>query len=359
MNPTLAHPGNSFDLLRLAAALMVVVGHAYPLAGQASPALAGNSIQALGVKIFFVISGFLIMGSWQRDPSVRRFAWRRALRILPGLAGVTVACALGLGLAVTELPWRDYLSNARLWHYFSNLAFYPQYDLPAVFAHNTYPTAVNGSLWSLPAEVAMYVVGPLAWAGGALLLRSARWGVALACLGLALSSILALRVFGMPPVVIYGTALSSFLDVAPYFLLGALYTAPVLQRRLNPWVAIVALVLLAAMAPHFVASEVLLYLVLPYGALSLGLHASVAGQWLAERGDISYGVYLYGFPVQQLVSHWMAPERHTPWTNTTLALPLILLLAVASWRLIERPCLQFKPSRSAESKAAWTGVRSI
>lgn len=344
------HRGNSFDLLRLAAALLVVVGHAYPLSGQPSPALAGNSIQALGVKIFFVISGYLIMGSWQRDPSVWRFAWRRALRIVPGLAGVTAACALGLGLVATELPWRDYLANARVWSYFSNLAFYPQYDLPAVFARNVYPTAVNGSLWSLPVEMAMYLVGPLVWCAGGLLLRSARGGLALACLGLALASIMALRVHGMPHIVIYGTGLASFLDVAPYFLLGAVYNAPALQRYLNPWAAVGAVLLLAAMAPHAIASEVLLYLVLPYAALSLGLRPSGAGQWLANRGDISYGVYLYGFPVQQLVSHWMAPERHTPWTNTTLALPMILLLAIASWRLIERPCLQFKPSRRPGSE---------
>ena len=352
MNPTQTHRGNSFDLLRLAAALLVVVGHAYPLAGQASPAVAGNSIQALGVKIFFVISGYLIMGSWQRDPSLLRFAWRRALRILPGLAGVTVACALGLGLMVTELPWRAYLANARVWSYFSNLAFYPQYDLPAVFAHNVYPAAVNGSLWSLPAEMAMYVIGPLAWVIGARVLRAGRGGVALAALGLALASLLLLRVYRLPLPVVYGTALSSFLDVAPYFLLGALYNAPALRRRLHPGVAVAALLLLAALAPHPIASEVLLYLVLPYSALSLGLRASAVGQWLSDKGDISYGVYLYGFPVQQLVSHWMAAPHHTPWTNTALALPLILLLAVMSWRLIERPCLQFKPYRRAEGPTA-------
>lgn len=348
MNPTRSYRSNSFDLLRLAAALMVVVGHAYPLAGLPSPTLAGNSIQALGVKIFFVISGFLIMGSWQRDPSVWRFALRRALRIVPGLVGVTVACAFGLGLFLTELPWRDYLVNARLWSYFSNLVLYPQYDLPAVFASNVYPIAVNGSLWSLPVEMAMYVVGPLVWAGGAVLLRSGHRGLVLGCLGLTLASVFALRVYGMPPIVIYGTALPAFLDVAPYFLLGALYNASPLRRCLNLWAAVAALVLLAVIAPHPVASEVLLYGVLPYGALSLGLHASVAGQWLADRGDISYGVYLYGFPVQQLVSHWMAPAHLAPWTNITLALPLILLLAIASWWLIERPCLRFKPSRRAE-----------
>lgn len=356
MNPTQTHRGNSFDLLRLAAALLVVVGHAYPLAGQSSPVLAGNTMQALGVKIFFVISGFLIMGSWQRDPSVPRFAWRRILRILPGLTGVTAVCALGLGLVVTQLHWRDYLANARVWSYFSNLVFYPQYDLPAVFTHNIYPNAVNGSLWSLPAEVAMYLIGPLVWVGGAVLLRSARWGLALACTGLALTSILALRVHGMPPIVIYGTALSSFLDVAPYFLLGALYNVPALQRWLSSGATVVALFLVAAIAPHPVASEVLLYLVLPYGVLSLGLQASAAGRWLASWGDISYGVYLYGFPVQQLVSHWMAPERHSPWTNTALALPMILLLAILSWRLVERPCLQFKPSRRTEPQAGSTGA---
>lgn len=338
------HRGNSFDLLRLAAALLVVVGHAYPLAGYASPAVAGNTIQLLGVKIFLVISGYLVMQSWQRDPSAVRFAWRRALRIFPGLICVTAMCALGLGLVVTDLTWREYLHNVRTWSYFSNLLFYPQYDLPAVFTSNVYPTAVNGSLWSLPVEVAMYVLGPVAWVVGARALRSANAGLIFACVVMASGAILARRVYEPMLPVIYGTAVSSFLDVAHYFLLGAVFNLPVLKRHLHAGIAVVAILFLAVMEPHRVASEVLLCLILPYGVLSIGQRNDSVSRWLARHDDISYGIYLYGFPVQQLVSHWMSPDRHTPWTNTALALPMIFCLALGSWRLVEQPCLTLKPA---------------
>src|ERR1700752_3329146 len=75
-----------FDLLRLIGALLVLYGHAFPLAGQPAPGFLGNHIQTVGVKIFFVISGYLITKSWLNDPSLPRFAKKRFLRIFPGLA---------------------------------------------------------------------------------------------------------------------------------------------------------------------------------------------------------------------------------------------------------------------------------
>jgi peptidoglycan/LPS O-acetylase OafA/YrhL len=63
----------------------VIYGHAFPLVGAQSPAFIGNSIQILGVNIFFVISGYLITKGWLRDPNVTRYTIRRALRIMPAL----------------------------------------------------------------------------------------------------------------------------------------------------------------------------------------------------------------------------------------------------------------------------------
>lgn len=338
--------GNNFDLIRLVAALMVVVGHAYPLTGFSSPGLFGNSLQALGVKIFFVISGFLIVGSWRRDPSIYRYCMRRALRIFPGLAGVVIFCVFLLGLALTDLSWTDYLNNGRARTYFSNLVFYPQYDLPGVFTSNIYPRAVNGSLWSLPAEICMYVIGPMLCVAGARSLRAPQRGLFIGGIFIALTSMLALRIFEAPTAVIYGSSLSSFLDVSPYFLLGAIYNFPELKRRLNLTGVVVGAVLLAALAQvaaHPALVEAVLYVMLPSIVIFLGQLSFSVGNWLAEKGDISYGIYLYGFPVQQLVSHWLRPDGLSPWANTLFALPLTVSLAVASWVLIEKPFLRLKP----------------
>lgn len=335
---------NSFDVLRLFAAVLVVYGHAYPLTGNASPHFGGNSVQSIGVKIFFVISGYLIMGSWQRDPSAGRFAARRALRIMPGLAVVVLLSALVIGPLATQLPLGDYFASPGLRNYFSNIALYIRYQLPGVFTNNVYPSAVNGSLWSLPAEVAMYVIGPVAWVLGSVFLKSTKWGVALVTLMLMLLSAYFVRIQPIdPPLVIYGSSLISFLDTAPYFLLGAVYALFHLERFLQNFVALSVWFAFSFLQVNGLVFEILLYLILPYVILTLGLASSGIAKWLSKYGDISYGVYLYGFPIQQLMSMYISRENQLPWINFSLALPLVLVLATLSWRLVEHPFLRLKP----------------
>ena len=342
---------NSFDAVRLFAALLVVYGHAYPLTAAGSPAFGGNSVQAIGVKVFFVISGYLIMGSWQRDPNVFRFAKRRLLRILPGLAVVVALSALVLGPAVSSLPFGEYLKNSRTLHYFSNVIMRPQYDLPGVFATVPYPHAVNGSLWSLPAEIAMYIIGPLAWWIGAAALKSARAGVALALVSIVVASLYVVRLAPAPvPWVIYGSSVSSFLDVAPYFLLGAAYALWRLDQRLNSYLAGAGWILFSLVQLPPLMNELALYILLPYTVLAFGLQASTAGTFLSKRGDISYGVYLYGFPIQQLGALLFEGARVNAWFNFAVTLLPLLFVASVSWRCIERPALRWKPTRSAGLK---------
>ncbi|WP_082498079.1 acyltransferase [Pseudorhodoferax sp. Leaf267] len=335
---------NNFDVVRLLAALLVVYGHAYPLTGSVSPFFAGNSVQSIGVKIFFVVSGYLIIGSWQRDPSIGRFFQRRALRIMPGLCVVIVLSAFILGPLVSVLPMSEYFESPRLWTYvMNNFAFRPQYDLPGVFGSNPYPVAVNGSLWSLPAEVAMYFIGPMVCVLGGLLFRSARWGVFLGSFLLMGLSIWFVRI--APPSahpVFYGTSLLSFLDVAPYFLIGALYTLFKWDLKVSPLLAAAMWMSLSLVQFPGVSAELALYAVLPYTVLALGLQHTNFSSRLHQFGDVSYGVYLYSFPLQQLFAYVFPLGHASPWINTALTLPALLILATMSWRLVERPLLKFK-----------------
>jgi peptidoglycan/LPS O-acetylase OafA/YrhL len=348
---------NSFDVLRLFAALLVVYGHAYPLTGANAPQFMGNTVQAIGVKIFFIISGYLIVGSWARDPHIVRFAQRRAFRILPGLAVVVAISALVLGPLITALPLNEYLASSQVRSYFSNIAFKPQYDLPGVFTANPYPVAVNGSLWSLPAEVAMYVIGPLAFFLGGRLLQSPRAGVTCATLALTALAIWFVRISppGATPVV-YGSSVLSFLDVAPYFLIGSLYSVHGWDRKLDVGTACAAWVALTLLQPSGIWAEIALYLVLPYAILSLGTRPTRFGSWLSARGDISYGVYLYGFPLQQMVAA-LLPAGRAPLMNAVLTLLPLLTAASLSWVLVERPMLRFKPR--AGRGLAWTNKANV
>jgi peptidoglycan/LPS O-acetylase OafA/YrhL len=293
--------------------------------------------------MFFVVSGYLVTQSWLADPNAPRYIARRILRIFPALLFVICISAFVLGPAISNLPLSAYLTNPGLPGYLRNLYLFPVYNLPGVFSRNIYPIAVNGSLWSLPVEVSMYIT--LAILGLWPRLMAVRLvAAALVLGGLSLYELRGPGTALAHTAVIFGTDLRSALDTAPYFLIGAsLYS---LRNRMRPNIQI-AMVLSAAallVPPTSFYPELALYLVLPYAVVAFAL-AKPAAFWFTDRiGDLSYGTYLFGFPVQQLVIQQFATAHHPLWTFA-LALPPTLLLALVSWHFIERPMLAFKPKK--------------
>lgn len=154
---------NNFDLLRLGAAVVVLVSHCYPLTASGEDPLqrwTGHTAGELGVTIFFAISGYLVTVSWLADPQPRRFAARRGLRLLPALIVVAFVTAFALGPAVTTLGLGAYLADPVPYLYaFRTSVLVPiAGTLPGVFTDNPFPNAVNGSLWTLPVEALAYVM---------------------------------------------------------------------------------------------------------------------------------------------------------------------------------------------------------
>ena len=150
---------NHLDLLRLIAASLVFYSHSFALLGRPSPRfLAWIDLGALGVYIFFIVSGYLIAASWEQDPSLPRFFARRALRIFPGLWVCVLLTLFLLGPLLTTRGLPAYFTDWRTWRYLGNLGLYTSYYLPGVFETVRYPNAVNGSIWTLPIEFLMYLV---------------------------------------------------------------------------------------------------------------------------------------------------------------------------------------------------------
>jgi peptidoglycan/LPS O-acetylase OafA/YrhL len=333
------HRSGGFDALRLVAASMVIFGHSFPLTGHVdSFGLLANGIHAIGVKIFFVISGYLITRSWQSDPHFGRFWLKRALRIMPGLTAICLFTALVAGPLLSYLPVLDYFRNRGTAFYFWNVALYPIFDLPGVFADNIYPIVVNGSLWSLPIEVAMYCGVPLLIGHYR---PSARFLIPGAALGLLAASLYFVRIAppASPPI-IWGTSLVAALDVAYYFYAGATMAVLKLDRFCNPWVGFT---IFCASNWYFtggIPAEIALAVALPYLSISVGKAKTT---WLKplDGHDYSYGLYLYGFPVQQTVVHFVGAQSAL--FNTAVSLPITLIFAVVSWREIERRALKLKP----------------
>ena len=342
ITPSDKNHSNGFDLLRLVGAVLVIYGHAFPLTGKGAPGFLGNHIQTIGVKIFFVISGYLIAKSWLSDPNLWAFTRKRLLRIMPGLTLNIVVVACIAGPFMSHLSLRDYFLSSGLLTYFRNLRFFPVYNLPGVFEGNVYPTAVNGSLWSLPVEMLMYVTVPILLVAGARNLMSTG-------LSALLFAVLALAYVRITPpshqIVFYGTDVVSMLEVAVYFQIGSA-CALIHQRHFSRPIFSSALLLGAASSIQlYVAGEIVLMMLLPYCVLSLGTARwAVLSRSLNGR-DYSYGIYLYGFPVQQALMARF--EGMSALHNFLIALPVSTLLAAASWHLLERPMLKLKSRRIA------------
>ena len=158
---------NNFNLLRFVAASLVILSHSFALAGGTGTAeppssLIGVSFGTIGVYIFFTASGFLITMSYYARHDLLAFLWARFLRIFPALAVCALLSAFVLGLAFTTNGMGSYLNLSSTYKYvINNTLLLPlgfQETLPGVFLGNPFPLVVNGSLWTLPVELRIYLI---------------------------------------------------------------------------------------------------------------------------------------------------------------------------------------------------------
>jgi peptidoglycan/LPS O-acetylase OafA/YrhL len=330
------HQINNLTALRWLAALLVLYGHSYVLLGLPKPIFLEwvPILGQIGVYIFFAISGYLVSQSWCQDPHVFRFLQRRALRIFPGLVVCTLLSVFVLGPIFTTLDLTTYFANQHTLGYFSNIALYITYHLPGVFANNLLPHAVNGSLWSLPVEFAMYLL--LAVLG---LCRFKKWGMALVVILFMAANIY--WAFKLPDqVVFYRTDLRQLAFCGVYFFVGVALHQFNLQKWFslsNVCIALVVWLSFSDNLNHFIVAS---WFFLPFVVMAFGLSRQALLSRLTPI-DYSYGIYIYAFPVQQVVASY--------WPNMPLGSYLLvvgfvtLLLAAASWHWVEKPALAFKP----------------
>lgn len=285
------HKENNFDFVRLLAALIVMVSHAFALSGRVEPRpYAGLTLGTFAVFAFFAISGYLVSASWRNDPDIRRFLARRMLRIAPAYIVVVALAeafmrARGLdSFKMNPLPW------------------------------------VNGSLWTITLEVQCYMLFML-------LAALTRHGS-----------------IAMIALVLYLGKDTYFEMFAGLFALAALISEyKILQKRVAT---------LAFVACGFLMIS---WNQLYYGIALIMVPVTIAtgnASWpgirtIGRHGDFSYGLYLYAFPVQQIVIMLLGPQQ-----------PILLLLGLAvaatfvcawlSWHYIEKPMLDLKPKRSPQ-----------
>lgn len=328
---------NNFDFVRLVAALSVVFSHSFLIAtgSEASEAfvvLTGNQcvLGLIGVFVFFTISGYLVTESYCRRPAPLRFAARRILRIYPGLAVNALLSALLLGPLVTSLPLSAYFASPELRAFLIKvLTLDPgPLGLPGVlFADNSVGLLINGSLWTLRYEMMMYALVLILAA-----FRLLRLSVAIGLVGVGVAA------------VYFEKQLAPFGDFGEWAWLVGFFAAGIVLHFLRGRVvldwryalfAIAALVLFTWMGR--------LIMLFPLAGAYLVIYVATRYDRVLDYakhvGDLSYGLYIYGWPAEQLVMY-LSGGRALWWQIFLGSLALALPLAWLSWHGVERWALE-------------------
>ena len=335
---------NNFTLLRFVAASLVIISHSYATAwgNNADPVLKYfGSLETggtLGVLVFFSISGYLITQSFAARAHLKTFLIARVLRIYPGLIAATFYSAL-LASFATTVPLSKFLTDdmTQTFLLHNSLGYPTMYYLPGAFAKNPYVGAVNGSLWTLPIEMEMYVLVAVLGIVGYIAHRV--W------FNIFFTGLVVFAWVYKPAesLLIYGDT-PNVGRMAMIFLFGIFFY--VNRDRIPINIPSAALLVAAIAVFHKVPGIRMLYLpAVAYIVLVLAYHPKLYFPAFNRLGDYSYGLYIYAFPTQQLIAYHIKGIRPVP--LFLLAYPCILAMAILSWKFIEKPMLKLKPRASA------------
>lgn len=342
---TLQKRQNNYDFLRIFAALLVVLSHSFLIADNSlvhDPLMVlshgQTSLGRAGVFIFFVLSGFLITGSYHRSGCPVTFLKNRFLRIMPGFLCIVLASVFILGPIMTVLSVWEYFSQSQTYHYLLNLTFLKWDDyLPGVFQNTHAKGYINGSLWTIRFEIYCYLVVCVLGMLGLLKRRAA----------------FALFIFAGGTHALFSTTwaqlptekgllyfIKTFSELYSYFSVGMIFYLfreyVVLDAKL------IAVALLFLFMPiYFRIPGWLLLFPAAYLLFAFAYSPVFHFHNAAKLGDLSYGVYIYAWPVQQIMDQCLGARAN--WlTIFIFSLPVILGLAFLSWHFIEKKCLRLK-----------------
>jgi peptidoglycan/LPS O-acetylase OafA/YrhL len=338
---------NNFDGLRLVAAASVVFSHSFLIAEGTQDhepliLLTGNQsiLGLVGVFVFFAISGFLVTQSFEQTGDPLRFLAKRALRIFPGLFVATVLSAFVLAPIVTTLWPSAFLRISAPWKYVIGNTLLDQtvHELPGVmFVNNPVGLEINGSLWTLRLEFLMYL---MVLALGLLRLLTVRAALLLLAFGIA-----CLHFEMLYPLEKWGwffQLLSGWGWLVGFFAAGMVLYKLRHTRIFDGRIALLALAGLILSVP--LHEFILLFPVFGcYLALWLALTPRLPVIPAARWGDLSYGIYIYGWPAEQ-GAIWFLGGTASWWQVFLLSLPAAAALALLSWHLVESPALRLKPA---------------
>ncbi len=342
---------NNFDFLRFIAAILVIITHSYALSGLGDKDFLvyltkkNISFSHLGVAVFFVMSGYLIFQSAINTNSVLSYFWKRILRIVPGLLAVLIICVFILGPIISNLSLGAYFSNSETYLHLLSVTIYniSHLDLPGVFVNNP-SQSVNGSLWTLQYEFTCYIfVAFFVFIFPSIVKIKNYLLVGIFILMIFIRIFLGEKYFwfNYSSPYLLGLNLMYTFEWFAYFISGMVLF--IMKDKLKS-VGLVSAILLIfyvmfLILNYTIFARYLLYLLVPAIVYYIVFKLPRIS-FISKHGDISYGMYIWAFPVQQLIIYLF------PNINVDLYIIFSVLFtipfALFSWHLIEKRALKYK-----------------
>jgi peptidoglycan/LPS O-acetylase OafA/YrhL len=339
---------NNFNLIRLLAAILVLVTHSYSLTNRVegdilSRLTSGSlSFSYTAVATFFCISGYLILQSAINASGFSSFFFRRVLRIIPGLIGSLFFAVFIIGPIFTTLSLNQYFTSLSTYRPLLSVFIYiQQYTIDSVFSSNP-NHAINGSLWTLKYEFTCYIICFLC-----VYLRLYKQRIlflVLLILMLLFRIIIGNRLFWYD----YASPLFLWHNIRYinewfwFFLSGMVFYLYKDSFKINGKFIIAFLFVYIGFAvfkqEHVL--RILSYIAIPTCVFYFYNHKSPEKAFLGGN-DFSYGMYIYGFPVQQALI-FLTNNTINLYALIFLSILLTFPLSVLSWFLIEKKALKHK-----------------
>ncbi len=327
--------GNNLNILRAFFSINVLLYHCYALSNAASLKFLNNILNPdLAVQGFFIISGFLILQSYERTKSLKQFYKKRFLRLYPAYITIIILSAV-FGVFLSNLDFKHYFMAVQLYQYIgANAIFlnFIQQTLPSVFVNNLF-TAVNGSLWTLKIEVAFYLIVPL------LFFLKQKFNAKVLYPILILISfvyyLLMIKLFNNSGNQLYQFLSRQLPGQLFFFIIGAWFIEikdNLLTKKFLKVIGPLSVVIL--FAPVFTIIKIFL---LPFFVFYLAFTLPIF-KYPYYRDDISYGLYIYHFPVIQIFVQ-LGIFHQQPFWALFWSVCISIFLAICSWKFVEKPSL--------------------
>jgi peptidoglycan/LPS O-acetylase OafA/YrhL len=346
---------NNLNLMRFLFAVLVIFSHSYPLLYGET---AGNNLEPfsiltkqqitggrLAVAFFFILSGFLITQSWQRSRHPLDYFIRRVLRIYPAFIVMSLICVYVIAPLILNRPLNIWIAESNIppFIFYQILLYFPGDG--RLFTTNPIPGELNGSAWTIRYEFWCYIL--LACLGILGILRTRKYALIIFILWMALYACVNLNILDptLPfengrTFLLFGN-FAAYIEFVSFFLAGSLFF---LYREKIPyslWMFILSLLILFFTAWLGVGLLLSLPIFGAYIIFYLGFSKRKPSNQQKKPFDISYGTYLYGYPIQQLLVYYFFAQLN-PFLLFIIALSISVVLAALSWHFIEQPMIRMR-----------------